>query len=85
MSYIYLFVDMNSLDRRLTGIFRASLPNDESLSRILSPATLAAEAAGKDSKLFDHFEQFEPSRGKTNNVVSEQVRHKPACTGTEDS
>ena len=28
---------------------------------------------------------FEPSRGKTNNVVSEQVRHKPACTVTEKS
>ena len=27
----------------------------------------------------------EPSRGKTNNVVSEQVRHKPACTITEKS
>ena len=26
---------------------------------------------------------FEPPRGKTNNVVSEQVRHKPACTVTE--
>ena len=26
---------------------------------------------------------FEPSRGKTNNVVSEQVRHKPTCTSTE--
>ena len=26
----------------------------------------------------------EPSRGKTNNVVSEQVRHKPGCTATED-
>ena len=25
----------------------------------------------------------EPPRGKTNNVVSEQVRHKPACTVTE--
>ena len=25
----------------------------------------------------------EPSRGKTNNVVSDQVRHKPACTATE--
>ena len=37
---------MASLDRRLTGIFRASLPTDEGLSRILSPATLAAEAAG---------------------------------------
>ena len=27
--------------------------------------------------------QYEPPRGKTNNVVSEQVRHKPACTSTE--
>ena len=25
----------------------------------------------------------ESPRGKTNNVVSEQVRHKPACTATE--
>ena len=25
----------------------------------------------------------EPRRGKTNNVVSEQVRHKPACISTE--
>ena len=28
---------------------------------------------------------FEPPRGKTNNVVSEQVRHKPACTSTVKS
>ena len=27
---------------------------------------------------------FEPPRGKTNNVVSEQVRHKQGCTSTED-
>ena len=27
--------------------------------------------------------RFEPPRGKTNNVVSEQVGHKPACTATE--
>ena len=26
---------------------------------------------------------FEPPRGKTNNVVSEQVRHKPVCAVTE--
>ena len=25
----------------------------------------------------------EPPRGKTNNVVSEQVRHKPGCTVTD--
>ena len=28
---------------------------------------------------------FEPPRGKTNNVVSEQVGHKPTCTSTEKS
>ena len=28
----------------------------------------------------DQYEELnEPPRGKTNNVVSEQVRHKPAC------
>ena len=27
---------------------------------------------------------FEPPRGKTNNVVSKQVHHKPDCTSTED-
>ena len=26
---------------------------------------------------------FEPYRGKTNNAVSEHIRHKPACTATE--
>ena len=26
---------------------------------------------------------YEPPRGKSNNVVSEQVRHKPTCTSTE--
>ena len=29
--------------------------------------------------------RYEPLRGKTNNVVSEQVRHKPGCTSTEKS
>ena len=29
--------------------------------------------------------KYEPPRGKTNNVVSEQVRHKPTCTSTEKS
>ena len=32
-----------------------------------------------------HDLQFEPPRGKTNNVVSEQVRHKLTCTSTEKS
>ena len=30
------------------------------------------------------FTTNEPPRGKTNNVVSEQVRYKPGCTSTED-
>ena len=29
--------------------------------------------------------KYEPPRGKTNNVVSEQVGHKPTCTVTEKS
>ena len=28
---------------------------------------------------------FEPPRGKTNNVVYEQVSHKPACSSIEKS
>ena len=28
---------------------------------------------------------YEPPLGKTNDVVSEQVRHKPSCTSTEMS
>ena len=28
---------------------------------------------------------YEPSRGKTNNVVSDRVQHKPTCTVTEKS
>ena len=28
---------------------------------------------------------YEPPRGKTNNVVSDQVRHKPDCTVREKS
>ena len=31
------------------------------------------------------FLRYEPPRGKTNNVVSEQVRHKATCTSTEKS
>ena len=29
--------------------------------------------------------KYEPPRGKSNNVVSDQVRHKPTCTVTEKS
>ena len=34
---------------------------------------------------FSTLHRFEPPRGKTYNVVSEQVRHKPTCTSTEKS
>ena len=30
------------------------------------------------------FSLYEPPPGKTNNVVSEQVGHKPGCTSTKD-
>ena len=28
--------------------------------------------------------KYEPMREETNNLGSEQIRHKPACTATED-
>ena len=38
-----------------------------------------------DDNLVNRAFKFEPPRGKTNNVVSDQVRHKPTCTVTEKS
>ena len=35
-------------------------------------------------QVFNNIHVYVPPRGKTNNVVSEQVRHKLACTVTED-
>ena len=35
--------------------------------------------------LVEEVKSVERSRGKTDNVVSEQVRHKPACTSAEKS
>ena len=37
------------------------------------------------SKDVRHQQVFEPPRRKTNNVVSEQVRYKPACISIEKS
>ena len=38
------------------------------------------------NKMFSAFPSvLEPPRGKTNNVVSEHVQHKPTCTNTEKS
>ena len=36
-------------------------------------------------KIYINIDTNEPPCGKTNNVVSEQVRHKPTCTSTEKS
>ena len=46
-----------------------------------SLATNSASTIDAESGMVDI---IEPSRGKTNNVVSEQVRHKPGCTSTGD-
>ena len=36
-------------------------------------------------RTYDSWVLFEPPRGKTNNVVFDQVRHKPASTSIEKS
>ena len=41
-----LFIDMDALDKKLTSVFRTSLPGDEALARILSPSILASEVTG---------------------------------------
>ena len=38
---------------------------------------------GLTQPLFLASQSVEQPRGKTNNVVSEQVQHKPACTVTD--
>ena len=38
---------------------------------------------GVPQNLSQFYKQFEPPRGITNNVVSEQVGHKAGCTVTE--
>ena len=60
--------------------------NFDSVAGTIAAVKCALHIGGADD--FDNFvgwidEVFEPPRGKTNNVVSEQVRHKPACTATE--
>ena len=46
---------------------------------------VAAQIAFLHNVLIYSSGSFEPPRGKTNNVVPEQVRHKPACTSTGKS
>ena len=50
----------------------------------ISAGSSVSFALTEDGKWMD-VSLFEPPRGKTNNVVSEQVRHKPACTSKEKS
>ena len=38
---------------------------------------------GTNSKDYEFLEIYEPPRGKTNVVVSDQVRYKSTCTATE--
>ena len=46
---------------------------------------MGLHCSGPGESVIEINKTFEPPRGKTNNVVSEQVRHKPACTSTEKS
>ena len=58
------------------------------ISFIVSLLDEAVKCGPKHSKyilqMLPHNMVIEQSRGKTNNVVSEQVPHKPGCTSTED-
>ena len=47
--------------------------------------SLLAQRGLQIHEVFRRSKKYEPPRGKTNNVVSEQVRHKPTCTSTEKS
>ena len=49
---------------------------------IVRPSTISKKNISETSEPI--LDKFEPSRGKTINVFSEQVRHKPACTSTEE-
>ena len=39
---------------------------------------------GGDHILFNQTPKSEPRHEKTNDLVSDLVRHKPGCTGTKD-
>ena len=51
---------------------------------IIRQALAHACHVGYDGSSFYISKPLEPPRWKTNNVVSEQVRHKPSCTSSED-
>ena len=63
-------------------------PSDVYEDLLIRLGILTPEITTLDVRYQSHFEllpSFELPRGKTNNVVSEHVRHKPACTSTEKS
>ena len=78
----YLFISRSCFSDVIVSLLAGNLPQ-------ICPAVSGFK------KGFEHFEgqnatlstgsadTNEPPRGKTNNVVSEQVRHKPACKSTE--
>ena len=54
-------------------------------SVVLHPLQLTLNVQLYSYHEFNMLKKYEPPRGKTNNVVSEQVGHKSRCTITEDS
>ena len=65
------------------------MPKSKNVDALLvvlnSPPLNVKNQAVKVSMSILKFNPYEPPRGKTNNVVSDQVRHKPTCTVTEKS
>ena len=60
----------------MQGSKNASLYDCSEMKALISSVSVV-------KSIYDAFN--EPPRGKTNIVVSEQVRHKPSCTNTEKS
>ena len=58
-----------------------TLPTNTSRQRLTKLINVGARGRSK-SRIMS---RYEPPRGKTNNVVFDQVQHKPACTSTEKS
>ena len=65
--------------------YRQKVTDDKKRHVIIVGAGMSGLAAGYELAQVGHKVRYEPPRGKTNKVVSEQVRHKPTCTSTERS
>ena len=66
------------------SILFVSLINN-SLSQTWPCQAIAIILEGLSIQHLGEYNPNEPPRGKTTNVVSEQLRHKPACTSTQKS